>query len=104
LADLLNGGLLPSRSYALIRRADGRPGPAVYDLHALPPVEDSRSDDERAEGAKSLWNADDHRLQKSSVVVRHTVGDGIAAVIEILTPGLKGRYGRATHSCGEDSD
>src|SRR5689334_6135782 len=89
LTDILNGGLLPSRYYALAQRPDERPGLAAYDLDAGPPGEDSWRDDERADGTESVCEGGDHRLQKSSVVVRHTADDAIAAIIDIVTPGDK---------------
>lgn len=75
ISDALNGGTLPADYYALPEQIAAGLGPDVLTLQG-------GSDDAETEAAF-------YRRQKSSVVVRHSSGDRVVAMIEIVSPGNK---------------
>lgn len=97
----LNGGLLPSSYYALPEQVAAGFGPDV-----LTPQGPSESETENPSGEippsgvatlrvrpKTRFTAETdaefYRRKKSSIVVRHSSGDRIIAMIEIVSPGNK---------------
>jgi hypothetical protein len=76
LSRALNGGLLPARFYALIEPAAGLESRML----AL---------DEPWEGFTALAEIDQYARKRSRVAVRHSSGDQVVALVEIMSPGNK---------------
>lgn len=96
IGDRLNGGLLPSDLYALPEQVAAGFSPDVLTLQTDHP------DDEHGDGGTAVATAvqarpttryvseaEIYRRKKSVIAVRHASGDGIVAVIEIVSPGNK---------------
>ena len=88
ISDALNGGLLPNQFYGLVQRPIEGRGLDRFDLNADP-------SDERpwisVRDARLFAGTDAEFLQrrKPSITVRRSHGDGIVAMINIVSPGNK---------------
>ena len=104
ISDALNNGRLPADYYALPEQVAGRIGPDVLTLQGGSDDGGEGSDDfaggTNGGTATALQarprtrvvvetEAAFYRRQKSSVVVRHSGGDRVVAMIEIVSPGNK---------------
>ena len=104
ISDALNNGRLPADYYALPEQVAGRIGPDVLTLQGGSDDGGEGSDDfaggTNGGTATALQarprtrvvvetEAAFYRRQKSSVVVRHSSGDRVVAMIEIVSPGNK---------------
>ncbi|MCY2966553.1 MAG: DUF4058 family protein [Planctomycetota bacterium] len=101
VADALNGGLLPREYYALAEQQTGLFGPDVLTLQAdLPLARSPRIPGGASPSGTVLMEPPAVRFtaqadsefycrKKSLVAVRHVSGDGVVAVIEIVSPGNK---------------
>jgi hypothetical protein len=105
ISDTLNEGRLPAGYYALPEQIAGRFGPDVLALQNGSDDDESEPSngtaDEPAGGTATALQARPrthtvleteeafYRRQKSSVVVRHSSGDRVVAMIEIVSPGNK---------------
>jgi hypothetical protein len=78
ISDCLNGGRLPANYYALAEQIAGEFGPDVLALESAAPE-------------------DQYALKQNTLVIRHSSGDRIVALIEIVSPGNKAsRHGLRT--------
>jgi hypothetical protein len=97
LTRALNGGLLPDDYYALPEQQAAGLGPDVLTLETA-----FRDDSEAGSGCtativqarpKTQFTAETdvefYRRKKSAIVVRHSSGDRIVAVLEVVSPGNK---------------
>lgn len=101
LSEALNDGLLPPDYYALPDQSGGMIGPDVLTLHTPPSnggvpgggppgaVAVQASPPAVAFTAVSHAEIDDPVLRQRALTIRHTSGDRIVAVVEILSPGNK---------------
>lgn len=100
LAKVLNGGLLPEGFYALSEQIAGDTGPDVLTLQAGRDSFDGGR--RRPEGATAVAEApprvaltmepretDLYAAKRRTLTIRHSSGDRIVALIEILSPGNK---------------
>lgn len=96
----LNGGLLPSGYYAQAEQIAGPMGPDVLTLQEPDPVPDEAPASAGAVGVavalappQARFTAEgemnDYVLKRRTLVVRHSSGDRIVALIEIVSPGNK---------------
>jgi hypothetical protein len=97
----LNRGLLPESYYALPEQVAAGFGPDVLTLQGQAFDESSTEDDAGGTATATLLqtrpqtrftaetDAEFYRRKKSSIVVRHTSGDRIVAMLEIVSPGNK---------------
>jgi hypothetical protein len=96
----LNGGLLPAAYYALPEQVAAGFGPDVLTLQGGGKEPDRPGDGTTGGTTTVLRNrsqtrftaeteAEFYRRKKSSVVVRHTSGDRIVAIVEVVSPGKK---------------
>jgi hypothetical protein len=101
LKKTLNGGLLPPDFYAQAEQIAGEIGPDVLTLQTRG---ESREPADQPHGATALAEApprvshtaeltelDAYALKRRTLVIRHSSGDQIVALIEILSPGNKNR-------------
>ena len=101
IRNALNGGLLPPNYYALTEQIAGNMGPDVLALEAAEPDGDLRPEG-ASQGTTAVAlapprvrftataEADRYALKQRTLVVRHSSGDRIVALIEIVSRGNKG--------------
>ena len=102
LAKTLNTGLLPTDYYAMSEQVAGEIGPDVLTLQTTGPGAESPGT--RPEGATAVAEAppkvrttqmveetDLYAMRRRTLTIRHTSGDRIVALMEILSPGNKNR-------------
>jgi hypothetical protein len=99
LCNRLNAGLLPQSYYALQEQVVGELGPDVLALELGPAntefPEESSSDESNIALAEpkvrftAETELDYYSSRQSTVVIRHTSGDRLVALIEIVSPGNK---------------
>jgi len=103
LRNVLNGGLLPESYYAQAEQIAGPLGPDVLTLQEPIPTTDANGSLSHAsdEGGLAVAVApprprltaevelDHYVLKRRTLVIRHTSGDRIVAMIEIVSPGNK---------------
>lgn len=101
ISDVLNGGKLPADYYALPEQVAAGFGPDVLTLPGSPPNEGPSADSAGGFATATKLqtrpqtrftaetDAEFYRRKKSSIVVRHTSGDRIVAMLEIVSPGNK---------------
>lgn len=99
ISNALNNDLLPPDHYAMAEQIAGNLGPDVLTLQAVGAAEDVAT--EGARGATAVAVAppnvrftataemDEYVLKQRTLVIRHSGGDRIVALIEILSPGNK---------------
>jgi hypothetical protein len=98
----LNSGLLPPDYYALAEQVAGQIGPDVLALQISgPDIEASEddSDDSRGTVAAAVappkvrftaqFDMDEYALKQEMLVIRHTSGDEVVALVEIISRGNK---------------
>jgi Protein of unknown function (DUF4058) len=96
----LNGGRLPPSYYAQAEQIAGPLGPDILTLQTPEPQPESDGEEERGEGlavatvpprARLVDEAEmnDYVLKRRTLVIRHTSGDRIVALLEIVSPGNK---------------
>jgi hypothetical protein len=95
----LNSGLLPPDYYALAEQMAGRIGPDVLALQVSVPDTEASADDSRGTVAVAVappkvrftaqLEMDHYALKQKTLVIRHSSGDHIVALVEILSPGNK---------------
>ena len=95
----LNRGILPANYYALAEQIAGKVGPDVLTLQATA-VEGAESSGDKG-GATSVTAAppavrftartasNTYVAKRRTIVIRHTTGDRVVALIEFLSPGNK---------------
>jgi len=100
----LNGGLLPPEYYALAEQIAGPLGPDVLALHVpnnSDPATNGKHFDSSGGGIAVATAAppmritaeaemNDYVLKRRTIVIRHSSGDDIVALLEIVFPGNKG--------------
>jgi hypothetical protein len=96
----LNAGLLPSEYYALAEQVIGEFGPDVLALKFTGPDTEPTETTPRDETSVALappkvrftaqTEMDQYVLKRRTIVVRHSSGDRVVALIEIVSPGNKG--------------
>lgn len=98
IRNALNGGILPPEYYALGEQCAGSIGPDVLTLNT---VDDDTDLPDTGEGGTALatdppkvalisqLELDFYTSRQSSLVIRHTTGDRIVAMIELLSSGNK---------------
>ena len=100
LARELNNGLLPTDHYALAEQVARDVGPDVLTLHSAtdqPPGQRYSGMTAVAEAppkvsiTESLEEVDFYALKRKSLLIRHTAGDEVVAIIEIVSLGNKNR-------------
>lgn len=105
IRNVLNGGLLPPEYYALAEQIAGPFGPDVLALHepdnSNGTPANSTSDDDNGGVAVAVATApprtrvtvevemNDYVLKRRTIVIRHSTGDDIVALVEIVSPGNK---------------
>jgi hypothetical protein len=99
LRNALNDGLLPPDHYVLAEQIAASLGPDVLTLQAARPVEEVAAGGTR--GATAVTEAppkvrftatteiDEYVLKQRTLVIRHSSGDRIVALLEIVSPGNK---------------
>jgi hypothetical protein len=95
----LNDGLLPSDYYALAEQQAAGFGPDVLTLQGTGGGSEGESSESSGPSRGGLLlapprvrftaQADFHRRKQSAIVVRHTSGDDVVAVVEIVSPSNK---------------
>jgi len=99
----LNGGLLPEDYYAQAEQIAGPLGPDVLTLRSPDPTEFPSPDMPVGNNGGGIMIAtapprskliaesemDDYVLKRRTIVIRHTSGDDIVALIELVSPGNK---------------
>lgn len=100
ISDALNAGLLPPDYYALAEQIVGDLGPDVLTLQIDVPGESAPGGPPTGTIAsadappKVQFTAEtemeQYALKQSTLVVRHTSGDRIVALVEVVSPGNKG--------------
>jgi hypothetical protein len=100
---VLNNGLLPSDYYAQAEQIAGPLGPDVLTLQ-MPDVSENGSSQSSAHAGNggllvatsppkprlvAETEMDDYMLKRRTLVIRHTSGDRIVALLEIVSPGSK---------------
>jgi hypothetical protein len=109
ISDALNDGRLPPDFYALAEQVAGDFGPDVLALQIDAPDAGTTSGEPSLNGDQGTMTItaspprvhytaqtemDQYALKQSTLIVRHTSGDRIIALIEIVSPGNKSsRYG-----------
>lgn len=99
IMSILNEGLLPSEYYALSEQIAGDFGPDVLTLQFDSSDEAPPSEGTRASTAVittpprvrfvAQTEMDQYALKQNTLVVRHTSGDRIIALVEVVSPGNK---------------
>jgi hypothetical protein len=102
LQESLNSGLLPSAYYAQAEQIVGPLGPDVLTLqtNGCPPAETPTGEPSGAGGlavaaapprtrVTAAAVMDDYVLKRRTIVIRHSSGDRIIALVEIVSPGNK---------------
>jgi len=101
ISNALNGGVLPPDHYAMAEQIAGNLGPDVLALEAIESA-GGAGPEGVSQGTTSLAlapprvrftataEADSYRLKQKTLVIRHSSGDRIVALIEIVSPGNKG--------------
>jgi hypothetical protein len=99
ICDLLNDGRLPSGYYALGEQIAGDIGPDVLALQhegpdVRPPAANGRgltavADVPPKVSVVASIDMDQYALQQQTVVIRHSSGDRVVALIEVVSPGNK---------------
>jgi hypothetical protein len=102
IRNALNGGLLPPSYYAQAEQIAGPLGPDVLTLqtNGFAPVETSVSEPAGTGGlavatvpprtrVTAAATMDDYVLKRRTIVIRHSSGDRIVALLEIVSPGNK---------------
>jgi Protein of unknown function (DUF4058) len=96
LAQRLNTGLLPDDLYALPEQVAAGFCPDVLTLQSDPPEETGDIDDGGVATAlrtrpttRYMSESEIYHRKKNVIAIRHVSGDGIVAVIEIVSPGNK---------------
>lgn len=100
LRRVLNTGLLPPDFYAQAEQIAGEVGPDVLALHH--PEDDAESDDGESAGGLMVAKAPPkvsirseadeshlYELLQKTLVIRHSSGDEVVAMLEIVSPGNK---------------
>lgn len=100
----LNGGLLPSGYYAQAEQVAGETIPDVVALHVgqlpaagngtLPGATAVLAAPPQVEVVHELTEEEAYAIEQNSLVIRHTSGDRIVALIEVLSPGNKSSLGQ----------
>jgi hypothetical protein len=100
ISNALNGGLLPPDHYAMAEQIVGNLGPDVLTLQAVEPDGEVAAGEVRGATAVAVAppkvrftatvEMDEYALKQRTLVIRHSGGDRIVALIEILSPGNKG--------------
>ena len=105
LRNALNGGLLPSDYYALAEQIAGPLGPDVLTLQVPDyPEPSSNGTPHASSGGGGIAVAtspppmrmaaeaemNDYVLKRRTIVIRHSSGDHIVALLELVSPGNKG--------------
>jgi hypothetical protein len=103
ISDLLNAGLLPPDYYALQEQTAGDFGPDVLALQVAPAAggDDKPTSSPEEQGLTSVAvkpprasivaqsDLKSYARRKNTIVIRHTSGDDVVALIEIVSPGNK---------------
>ncbi len=100
----LNAGSLPPDYYALAEQVVGEFGPDVLALKFTGPDADPSADSPKEDTTTTLvppkvrftarTEMDQYALKQRSIVIRHSSGDQVVALVEIVSPGNKGsRHG-----------
>jgi hypothetical protein len=99
LVDRLNLGLLPKDLYALPEQVAGGFSPDALTLQVDQPDDDAPTNGTGGVATASVLQtrpimsliseAETYRRKKNIIAIRHVSGDGIVAVIEIVSPGNK---------------
>jgi hypothetical protein len=102
LKKALNGGLLPSGYYALSEQLAGEVGPDILALETRNVADDGS--DSSLNGATAVKEkppkvhftavaneTEVYALKRRTLVIRHSSGDRVVALMEILSPGNKNR-------------
>jgi hypothetical protein len=113
IQEAMNAGLLPPDYYAQAEQIAGALGPDVLTLHEAnpngPPISHSFDADARAITVATVppcmritaeAEMDDYVLRRRTIVIRHSSGDDIVALLEIVSPGNK----RARHAIQSFAD
>jgi len=99
ISDALNSGLLPPEYYALAEQIAGNMGPDVLTLQIDFPEAEPFSSPSHGTVAVAVappkayltarTEMDEYVLKQNTLVIRHTSGDRIVALVEIVSPGNK---------------
>ena len=99
IRNALNGGILPADYYALGEQDAGEAGPDVLTLRSDAPQAEPPQDDVAGGVAVALapppvrftaaLEMDAYAAKRRTLVIRHSSGDRIIALMEILSPGNK---------------
>jgi len=104
LRNVLNAGLLPEDYYAQAEQIVGPMGPDVLALQELDIPSNGTPDSSAMAGGVAVAIApprakltaetemDDYTLKRRTLVIRHTSGDRIVALLELVSPGNKHSY------------
>ena len=99
LKKTLNNGLLPSEFYAQSEQIAGQIGPDVLTLKARDTTAEVSADGATAVAdappkvsyTTELDEIDSYALRRRTLIIRHSSGDEIIALIEVVSPGNKNR-------------
>jgi hypothetical protein len=102
IRNALNGGILPTTYYAQAEQIAGPLGPDVLTLQTVDEISSKMNDGPPDSGGIAVAAApprprlvaesamDDYVLKRRTIVIRHTSGDRIIGLLEIVSPGNKG--------------